>query len=305
MGLDDEIGEELLGDHARWQLDVARSDPRLEWDRPAAGSDFRHAIEEVERTRMLGYLGLAELAGCYERAKRQLDGRNSAEKSSPKQRSYLQGFWERSEMARIELENDAPHLNASALVSLVSALDALIEGMGPALQNILVEIELSKFFDRMSGEDKAEWSEFHEDAQQFIKGWMRKSLSEVFAMPKGRVGSAGAERYESVLRKIGLGKPEDAASIPEDLDDALKEAHSLRNVLVHRAGRIDKKALQDAPTLRFKEGQLVRLTQDDFRRYDAAVRTFGELAIGRAFGPHAPTIDLDRWQENHPVGMRS
>jgi hypothetical protein len=44
----------------------------------------------------------------------------------------LQAAWERAEMARIEIDNGHPHLSAQALLSMNSALDALIEEFVPS-----------------------------------------------------------------------------------------------------------------------------------------------------------------------------
>jgi hypothetical protein len=63
------IGEDGLGDYAREQLDAARRDPRLQRGHGAMVDDFRLALEEVERTRMMGQIGLEEIRNAYEREK--------------------------------------------------------------------------------------------------------------------------------------------------------------------------------------------------------------------------------------------
>jgi hypothetical protein len=76
---------------------------------------------------------------------------------------------------------------------------------------------------------------------------------------------------------VGLGTAEDRP-IPADLDKTLTELGAIRDVLIHRASRIDTKALEQAPSLaeRYRDGQLVRLTREDYRRYTAAIRCYGQ-----------------------------
>lgn len=63
----------------------------------------------------------------------------------------------------------------------------------------------------------------------------RLDLDDVQKIP---LKSSGAKRYEKGLRRVGLGAPE-GRPIPADLDQALCEVGALRDVWVHRAGRVD------------------------------------------------------------------
>lgn len=65
--MSDGIGEDGLGDLARSQIEATRDDPRLRRGRGAMVADFWDAMEEAERTRMLGVLGLHELKRTLER----------------------------------------------------------------------------------------------------------------------------------------------------------------------------------------------------------------------------------------------
>lgn len=301
MDIEAQIGEEQVGSYARWQLEAARSDPRLDRTEPVLGDDFRHSIEEAQRTRELGYLGLRELAGCYERERDRLEVSSAGTELNTWQRSKLQGYWERSEMAKAELENDAPHLNALALISILSALDALVEGMPTALVNVLTNISLDRFMDGLPDKAKAEFSAFPEPTQRGIKRVVEKRFRNMHALAKQkRTYGAGVGRYENVLKQVGLQQAE-TSPIPASLNEALQEAHAIRNVLVHRGGRVDEPAKTAAPTLEFQVGHFIRLGGRDYLRFWAAVTTYGYLVIGRLFGPYAPDVDLEDWERNHPT----
>jgi hypothetical protein len=68
-------------------------------------------------------------------------------------------------------------------------------------------------------------------------------------------------------------------------------------VLVHRAGRVDAKALLEAPTLPYVDGEFVRLRRDDYRRYSAAVRAYGIDVTQRIIQPDARR-DLADWRNS-------
>jgi hypothetical protein len=101
---------------------------------------------------------------------------------------------------------------------------------------------------------------------------------------------------------VGWGAPADRP-IPEDLNAALSELGALRDVLVHRAGRVDEAALEQAPTLRYRAGEFARISRAEYRQYSAAIRCYAlEISFrgmrgwpevtGECNGP-----DLARWRD--------
>lgn len=119
--------------------------------------------------------------------------------------------------------------------------------------------------------------------------------------PLQRLQGKGTARYEDALKQVGLAAPT-KRPIPENLDLALTEVGVLRDVLVHRAGRIDPRALEQAPSLasRYAEGSFVRLGRADYRRYSAAIRCYGaEISRRAMLGVYDGTeheVDLTEWQ---------
>jgi hypothetical protein len=113
-----------------------------------------------------------------------------------------------------------------------------------------------------------------EAIRQAAQKVLNERLGSFDASPRG----AGAERWENVLRNAGLQAPPERP-IPADLDQALAEAVALRHVLAHRAGRVDARALAQAPSLRYADGDLVRVTHADYLVYSAALWTYGEEVV--------------------------
>lgn len=92
---------------------------------------------------------------------------------------------------------------------------------------------------------------------------------------------------------------------------ALREITALRNVIVHRAGRVDDRALREAPTLatvrRMSLGDFVRIGRVDYRMYSAALRSYGDEVLRRLFraSPEFSDLfdfDLIQWRARHHLG---
>jgi hypothetical protein len=332
------VGEAGLGEFALSQLAAARSDPRLGRKRGAMVADFWDAIEEAERVRMLGVLGLHELQHAVEREEQRLGASRDDEELSPEIAAVLQAAWERSESARAEIENGHPHLNAQALLSINSALDALVEEFVPAMRAIRVHWMVDQMFQRMQAEGSGELAGLAPDEQvarladltleraqaqqpeaatqlapevrDQLKTAARTVLTQMMIPKLKPLRGSGTERYETILAQERLAAPGDRP-IPQDLDEALIELGALRDVLVHRAGRVDSRALQQAPSLTYSDGDLARISDDAYRRYSAAVRCYAGEVIFRSIrswpgvsdqshGPH-----LTSWRNYYRAGALS
>jgi hypothetical protein len=284
------IGEELLGEFARTQIEAARRDPRLGRERGAMVADFWDAMEEAERVRMLGVLGLHELADAEERERARL-GMPPGTKPAADALPALQAAWERAELANSEIANGHPHLNAQALLSMNSALDALIEEFVPAVRAMRVRFFAEQAINRAKDLEPEAAEQVSAEMEAAVLEAAEELLGERLPELEKMRGS-GTNRYEPRLAQEGLAAPSDRP-IPDDLDQALTELGALRDVLVHRAGRVDAKAVRQAPTLRYREGELVRITGAEYRTYSAAVRCYGAEVAYRPIRQWPDTSDAE------------
>jgi len=284
------IGEGGLGEYAREQLKAARRDPRLDRGHGGMVADFGAAIEEVERTRMMAIIGLQAIRRFYQCEQEEFD-----RQGGNRQREYdLQAHWERAELARAEINNGHPSINAQALIGLYSALDALVEQFAPALRDLPFLVRLKEAEKQVPGAAEHLTPELR---QQMIR-----TLQKLLEVPELRqLEKKGVARYERRLRRVGLGAQN---PIPLDLDEALRELGVIRDLLVHRASRIDKEALQKAPSLakRYEDGELIRLSDEDYRMYSAAIRWYGAEVIHRVYGKPSEDDDSDDWRRHHGMG---
>lgn len=284
------IGEDGLGGYAREQLEAARHDPRLDRGNGGMVADFGAAVEEVERTPMMAIIGLQEIRRFYQREQEEFD-----RQGGDQQREYdVQTYWERAELAQAEIDNGHPSINAQALIGLYSALDALVEQFAPALRDLPFLVRLK--------EAETQVPKAAEHLTPELRERMIRTLQHLLEVPELRqLEKKGVARYERRLRKVGLGARE---PIPPDLDEALRELGVIRDLLIHRAGRIDKEALQKAPSLakRYEDGELIRLSDDDYRTYSAAIRWYGAEVIHRVYGNSSEDDGSDDWRQHHMMG---
>lgn len=271
------IGEQGLNENARRELEDARRDPRIDRDRGALVDDFWSAFEEAERVRSFGIAGLHELKHALERTEAELGVSRGDETLDRRATSELQVAWERAEMARAEIEAGHPQ----ALLAINSALDALVEELAPALRKMRIDWVVDDAFKHADTEVPEAVAEVSPELREEVIEAARSVVEGHIPQPE-RLQGKGAERYETILAQEGLGAPEDRP-LPEDLGEALAELGAIRDVLAHRAGRIDERALRLAPSLRvrYKDGQLVRLTKNDYRTYSAAVRCYAQEILYR------------------------
>lgn len=147
------------------------------------------------------------------------------------------------------------------------------------------------------------------DALSALTELATEEIAEKVLGKAERLYGSGVERFERVLAQIGLAAPADRP-LPSEFADAITEVGAIRNVLVHRAGRLDLRALRAAPTLqpRYKPGALVRLSRPDYQRYSAAVRCYADEIAFRGIRTWPEVSDEDgpdlgRWPEYRVLGV--
>jgi hypothetical protein len=287
------VGETGLGATARDQLDKARKDPRLTRGRGAAVGDYWVAMEEAEQTRMLSVLGIYELRGVLERYEREHGVSRGDADLDPSHRGEMQALWERAELAAAAIATDFAAVNAQALLAMNGALDAMVEEFAPAMRDMALRTIAEQIAKRAEAEQPGAASKVDEVTRAALIEAMVATADE--SLPKlDRLRGSGAERYEARLRGAGLGTAADRP-IPPDLDEALIEFGAIRDVLTHRHGRMDTKALQQAPSLarRYSDGDFVRLNGNDYRTYSAAIHCYGQDVAMRPMRSWPEVSDAD------------
>jgi hypothetical protein len=249
-------------------------------------------MESAERVRRLADWGLHELRESEEHERFRL-------RQQPRDADYeaqaLRAARQRAALAIAEADNQMVELNAMTLVAMMSATDALVEEIVPQAHQMLIEWRVRETMDqfvRGHPEVSAGLADEQLDrARSLLINAMGANLGDIDGAPRG----AGVKRWELPLGKVGLAAPKDRP-IPDDMVQALAEIIQLRHAIVHRAARVDAKALKNAPSLPYADGDLVRIDRAGYKRYSAALWTYGEEILHRmGFGPSA----LDHWAKNY------
>jgi hypothetical protein len=270
-----------------------RRDPRLDRTDPAVVAEFYDSLWEIHHYRLLAIGGAFRLREEVEAILRE---RVEASGVEARVDHELQAAWERAELARAAIDTDFPLLNAMGVAQHVFVLDALVEELAPNVQEMVVESAVREQLKKAAQENpklaaEVEGAHGNEVWDPLLEAAVLTILQN--ERWPGRPSGTGSNRYAKILRAARMPPLPD---LPQDLEHALAEAHTIRNVVVHRGGFVDQRAIDDCPSLPFPTGELLRLCSHHYRRYSAAVRTFAELVI--------PFVqpNLVRWQHNYLLG---
>jgi hypothetical protein len=176
--------------------------------------------------------------------------------------------------ARREIENGFPVLHANTALAVWSHLEAGVRLFLArwlehektafdldAVQRLKVKIGE---YERLQGEDR----------YFYIVDRLEQEVSAPL--------KCGINRFESVLDPFGLSGKVDA-----DVQRDLFELNQVRNCLMHRAGRVDRRFVEACPWLGLEVVQPLKVTPDATRRYISSVLLYAtELVcrVGEQFG---------------------
>jgi hypothetical protein len=176
--------------------------------------DYWEAIAEAERTRMLSVLGLYELRGVLERYESEHGVSYGASDLDAAQRGEMQALWERAELAAAAIATDFAAINAQALLAMNGALDAMVEQFVPAIRDMAVSVNAKQLVEAAEQAHPEVASQLDEATREALVEAVVATINESLPKLKRPKGS-GVRRYETLLRKAGLGTPQ-SRLIPAD-----------------------------------------------------------------------------------------
>jgi hypothetical protein len=284
------------------EIAAARRDPRLTHGRDAVVADWWAAMGAAGRTRKLADWGLQELTESETHERHRLQAEGGVDENDPQFTAAIDAARERAELAGAEKENQLVEHNAMTLISMVGALDAMVEELAPRARDMLIAHQAHVMMEQARQNEPEAIARLDESALHAIEQATRDVLAERVESFDPYPRGTGAKRWEDVLSHVGLQAPP-GRPIPADLDEALTEIVALRHVLAHRAGRVDRRALTQAPTLRYADGDLVRIARVEYRRYSAALWTYGEEVIHRLMKDLTSAPALQNWPQNYTLNV--
>lgn len=282
-----------MNEESHPEIQRARRDPRIAHGRDAFIADWRSAMASAERVRRLADWGLHELRDSEELERLRLQRTHL---DAQYEARALRAARERAALAAAEADNQMVELNAMTLVAMMSATDALVEELVPQAYDMLLEWRVHEMTDdatRQHPEVARLPDEQLGQMRRVLIDALNERLGDIEGVPRG----AGLKRWEQPLSKVGLAAPHHR-QIPDAMEQALNEIIQLRHVIVHRAARVDARALKHASSLPYSDGELVRIDRAAYKRYSAALWTYGEEILHRmGFGPSA----LEHWAMNYTI----
>jgi len=203
------------------------------------------------------------------------------------------------------------HWNALTLVVIYGALEDLVEGMGTGLYPIVRATNPAKrkeIFERNRLRNRELIAAGELTGQgahaltKFTKALTDALLPDPLLEPNRRLPPAN--RWEDLLSRIYM-RPIPERALPDDLRLTINEFAAVRNVILHRMGRMDEKSLKHVTEGPWKTvNERVVIDESLYRRYIAALIAYQrelEDRIRSRTGV-APQSNLAAWRTMVPAG---
>jgi len=174
----------------------------------------------------------------------------------------------RAAFAKREVENGFPVLHGNTAIALWSHLEATIRlFLARWLENDKSSLEIEPIqkmrvkigeYERLQGEDR----------YFFILDRLEHEMTAPL--------KCGINRFESILSLLGL-----CGEIHEKIQRDIFELNQVRNCLMHRAGRADRRFAEACPWLNLEAGQRIQVSPASVRRYFESVMHYASEIICR------------------------
>lgn len=219
---------------------------------------------------------------------------------------------EKQARAATEYAQARLHWNATALISTFGLVEGHLEALVPVLHASVSKArdEALLHLKRFSKEKVRELRATGKYDQQFLSTLQRVIMETVqeFVVPapaqRLRRDLLAGDRWEDAAARMFFGPTKDRP-LPDDLRATLNELGEVRNVLLHRMGRVDDKAFaaftSDAP---WKVGDSLTIELPEYRRYIAALWAYFEELYDRFLirAGGKPKYDITAWRKSIPAG---
>ena len=187
---------------------------------------------------------------------------------SPQRADILKDLRERAKHAEEQVRSGLPLLYSQFAVGTWSVLEAAIDDFVIAwLVNVPQAITSEDFAKIKVSIAVYEQLDPTSRMQLLLEEYKRNLRSEL---------KIGVERFESLLKPLGLIGP-----LADDVRRDILELSQVRNVILHRSGRVDQKLLSGCPWLNLKPGEKLAVTQQDSDRYVHACTEYLKQIISR------------------------
>jgi hypothetical protein len=173
-----------------------------------------------------------------------------------------------ADFAQTEVEKGLPILYGQGSIWMWGYLEAFIEDLtvfcldnDPSLMSIdnvkKIKVPIAQY-DALSPKER----------KYFLLETLERDLQSAFKQ--------GISRFENLLSIFGLG-----GEVDETIKKDLLELSSIRNVLVHRRGLVDRRLVECCKWLNLSVGETVQVKSVDFNKYSLAIAVYAGIVYRR------------------------
>lgn len=173
-----------------------------------------------------------------------------------------------AKLAQMEIDREFPIVHAQAIVSLWSFLEALIHSF--IVEWVRNNPQAFKFNEIHKLRIRLGEYEQLRDYERY--NYIVELLEKDIAIGLRN----GTTRFEALLKPFGL-----SGEIPENIRRDIYELGQVRNIIVHRAGVVDRELLDACPWLDLAFGDEIRVSHKMFKNYVIATHQYVTLIICR------------------------
>lgn len=231
---------------------------------------FIPQLERLEHVVRLSLIGISRLQGFPELMKvlAEVDEKHR----TPEHEKVIVTAQRDADLAEREIATGFPILFANALVALWSLLEETIRATVAAwLKNdpTVWQVDvIAKLRVRLGEYERLSKEERYYYVAELMESETSAGLRN------------GVARFEAMLKPLSLDGP-----VPDELRKDMFELGQVRNVIVHRGGRIDRQLTNSCPWLNFEVGNELSIKKEQFDQYLKAVQNYVLLIVCR-IGEH-------------------
>lgn len=173
-----------------------------------------------------------------------------------------------SEFAESQRKNGLPYLYSLCAVRLWALTEAMVDEL--VVHSLLTPSEC--FDQSILAKLKGPLIEFRSASPDEQAEFLAETLKQLVDAPL----KLGAGKFEALLAPVGLG-----GEIQDGVRRTLYELSQIRNIIVHKSGKADRRIVEACPWLNFKKGDTVHVTFEMFECYRLAVYWYIVAVRGR------------------------
>jgi hypothetical protein len=159
-----------------------------------------------------------------------------------------------ADFASSQRANGDPYLFSLCAVRLWALMEALVDELVVEAMHSPQEACDHALLGKLKGPLVEFLSAPKEEQAEFLAETLKQSVDAPLKL--------GIGRFEAMLEPVGLG-----GKVNDDVRKALFELSQIRNNIVHKSGKADRRLVEACPWLRFARNTPVHVTMEMFKRY--------------------------------------